>query len=147
MPLATCLLSTLQLLTLIRHLSGFGTPGCTQCGPGWDHGKVPLAPLQLPGGLPPGTAGSLALLLLEPVTCTCAYPDCCPGNADPCPAALQALFPLLIPPDIWPGCQQRPALLCVCAWLGTADIGTRRQDSCSRSLLGAPEVLPGPAAW
>lgn len=70
-----------------------------------------------------------------------------PGTQDPCPAALQALFSLLIPSDIWPGCQQRPALLCVCPWLGTADVGTRRQDNCSQSLLGAPEVLPGPAAW
>lgn len=101
MPLAICLLSTLQLLTLVCHLSGFRTPGCTQCAPG-------LGPLQ--GSTGPSAVAGVASLRGQLAAWLCCSWNlsrahvptltAVPGTQDPCPAALQALFSLLIPSDI-----------------------------------------------
>ena len=77
---------------LVCHLSGFGTPGCIRCAPRAGTTARSHWPLcSCRGGLPQRTAGSLALLLLESVMGTSAYPDCCPGNTGPLPSCLASL--------------------------------------------------------
>lgn len=116
------------------------------CPPGWDHCKVPLAPLQLLGWPPQEDSWKLG----SAASGTCHGHMCLPWllsreHRTPAQLPCKPCFPCWF--SLTSGFQLRPALLCVCLWLGTADIGTRRQDSCSQSLLGAPKVLPGPAAW
>lgn len=105
MPLAICLLSTLQLLTLVCHLSGFRTPGCTECAPTVSPG---LGPLQ--GSTGPSAVAGVASPRGQLEAWLCCFWNLSrahvptltvvPGTQDPCPAALQALFSLLILSDI-----------------------------------------------
>ena len=123
---------------LVCHLSGFGTPGCIRCAPRAGTTARSHWPLcSCRGGLPQRTAGSLALLLLESVMGTSAYPDCCPGNAGPLPSCLASLVD-----SLWHQAFSWGLLCyaCVCGWeqliLGPED-----------RTIAPSKVLPGPAAW
>lgn len=128
-------LSLGSLLTLVHHLSGFGRVGVPKCSvwdsrphvhgpcPGWDHCKALPSPPQLLGRPPLGTAGCWAVRVLEPVS-TCACPGSCPTRSGPLPSCSRRLPSPLIPSDIWPSFQPRPALLC----LGTVNAGAK--DNC-----------------